>query len=240
MIHLYTDFGLNGPYVGQMKSLIGDAGLSCTDLMHDAPRFRPVHAGYLLAALHSHIPRGSIVIAVVDPGVGSDQRKPVIVECDQRIYVGPANELFNSLSQRYPNSQWHEITDLPDSVSNTFHGRDIFTPVAIRLQLGESISALAKPMPAPVPQDWSVELDEVIYVDDFKNIWTGLSRHPKGDGGKIVFKNKGIPFASTFSDMKPGELFWYVNSSSLIEIAANQGAASQLLKAQIGDRIEFE
>jgi S-adenosyl-L-methionine hydrolase (adenosine-forming) len=137
MIVLFTDFGAEGPYVGQMKAVLvqGAPGVPIVDLQHDAPAHDPRAAAYLLAALAPEFPAGSVFLAVVDPEVGG-ARRPLVVEADGRHFVGPDNGLFAILARRAGAPRCWTIDDKPARLSPTFHGRDLFAPVAARLAAG--------------------------------------------------------------------------------------------------------
>ena len=237
-LHLFTDFGFNGPYVGQMKSaILGVASqLGVIDLMHDAPRFDPRASAYLLGALIRYLPADAVVCAVVDPGVGS-ARRAVAVHADGRWFVGPDNGLLGLVTR------WSTRCDawrLPMSgaESATFHGRDLFAPAAARLAL------TGEPLPdwSPtelLPCDWPDDLLEVIYVDGYGNAMTGLRACSMGDGVLTVSGRK-LPAARTFSDVPSGSGLWYENSIGLVEIAINQGSAAQALDLQVGSAVQHQ
>src|ERR1700730_14578180 len=134
MIVLFTDFGLAGPYTGQVTAVLHQAapGVPINQLFADAPSMRPKPAAYLLAAYGAWFPAGTVLLCVVDPGVGG-ARRAVVVEADGRLYVGPDNGLFDIVSRRALNPRLSEITWRPPSLSASFHGRDLFAPVAARL-----------------------------------------------------------------------------------------------------------
>ena len=134
MIVLFTDFGLAGPYTGQMKAVLArDApGQPVIDLFADAPSRNPRAAAYLLAAYAAWFPAGTVFLAVVDPGVGGI-RAPLIVSADGCCYVGPDNGLFELVLRRAREAQVWEITWQPAALSASFHGRDLFAPVAAKL-----------------------------------------------------------------------------------------------------------
>jgi hypothetical protein len=237
MIALFTDFGWHGPYVGQMHAVLarGHSPPRVIDLMHDAPRFAPVAAGHLLAALVGDLPRGTILVGVVDPGVGT-QRAPVVVEADGRRYVGPANGLFDIVSARATGApRWWRITGLPERTSATFHGRDVFAPAAAALARGQGIGLPGEPMTPPAtPGD---DLAEVIYIDDFGNAMTGL-RAPSGDR-RLEVAGRSLPRGCTFADAAPGEALWLENSIGLAEVVVNQGSAATALDVAIGSPVAW-
>ncbi|MFQ5468633.1 MAG: S-adenosyl-l-methionine hydroxide adenosyltransferase family protein, partial [Kiloniellaceae bacterium] len=135
MIVLFTDFGPTGPYMGQVTgALMRDApGVEIVQLMCDAPAFDPRASAYLLAAYGPDFPEGSVFLAVVDPGVGGP-RAPLALQAGGRWYVGPDNGLLAMVARRAgPAARAWEITWRPARLSATFHGRDLFAPVAARL-----------------------------------------------------------------------------------------------------------
>jgi len=139
MIVLFTDFGLVGPYTGQMKAVLQrDApGVPVIDLFADAPSGNPKSAAYLLAAYSALFTERVAFLCVVDPGVGG-ARPPVAVEADGRFFVGPGNGLFEIVIRRARHAKVWEITWQPPRLSATFHGRDLFAPVAARIARGET------------------------------------------------------------------------------------------------------
>ena len=138
MIVLCTDFGPAGPYVGQVKAVLAREapGVPVIDLFADLPPFRPQLAAYLLAAYGETFVAGDVILAVVDPGVGS-ARAALALEADGRWYVGPDNGLFEIVLRRAGAAQCWTIDWRPPAMSATFHGRDLFAPVAARLARGE-------------------------------------------------------------------------------------------------------
>ncbi|HTZ37483.1 MAG TPA: SAM-dependent chlorinase/fluorinase, partial [Stellaceae bacterium] len=141
MIALFTDFGLAGPYTGQMLAVLHRLApeVPAISLFADAPAARPKPAAYLLAAYGAWFPDGTVLLCVVDPGVGS-ARRAVVVEADGRVYVGPDNGLFDIVMRRSPEARLSEIVWQPASLSTSFPGRDLFAPVAARLAAGEQVA----------------------------------------------------------------------------------------------------
>lgn len=228
MIFLFTDFGLHGPYVGQMHAVLArhvSAAPRVIDLMHDAPVFRPVAAGHLLAALSGDMPAASVCVGVVDPGVGT-ARRPVVVEADGRWFVGPDNGLFETIAARAGSAHWWYITREPDRASATFHGRDLFAPVAAALGRGEPVPGEA--IDAPHDTGAGDDLARVIYVDGYGNAMTGL-RAGDHEERALAVGGRTLPRGTTFADAAPGDLLWLVNSIGLVEIVANQASAADML-----------
>ena len=138
MIVLFTDFGLQGPYTGQMKAVLHQMapGIPAIDLFADAPAGNPKAAAYLLAAYAQWFAAGTTFLCVVDPGVGGP-RPPVMLEADGRWYVGPGNGLFELVERRATRARSFEIEWRPENLSASFHGRDLFAPVAAMIARGE-------------------------------------------------------------------------------------------------------
>lgn len=241
MILLYTDFGYEGPYVGQMKTVLRRMApdVPVVDIMHDAPAWNPRAAAYLLAALAQESDAGDVWICVVDPGVGSS-RLPVVLDCDGVSFVGPDNGLFEPIRRRIPDSRLTRIEWRPERLSATFHGRDLFAPVAAMIARGEPIpgSALSEDENRP-GADWPDDLAEVVYVDAYGNLMTGLGGSTLKDEQSLRIGTQTMGFARTFSDVPVGSLFWHRNSSGLVEIAANQARAADLLDVGPGAPVEI-
>ena len=221
MIVLFTDFGVVGPYVGQMKAaMFSIAPQSPTvELFSDAPSFDPVAAGYLLAAYASEFAAGTVFLCVVDPGVGSAARRPVVAEIDGCYFVGPDNGLFDVIAKRACFASKQEIIWHPARLSNTFHGRDLFAPVAARIasnSLPQEWLGPAEPFDLEAVDD---DIEQVIYIDGFGNVMTGMRAASLGQDRVIGAGGKRIAWATTFSDVEKGEAFWYENANGLVELA---------------------
>lgn len=241
MIALFTDFGVDGPYVGQMKMALHQAGIGAVpiiDLMHDAPAFEPRAAGVLLAALVERLPCGAVMLAVVDPGVGSE-RRGAIVRVDGRWLVGPDNGLFEPSARRADELAWWDIRWPEQGVSATFHGRDVFAPVAAMLARGESPPGDAVEPARRCRLQGATLLAEVIYVDGYGNAFTGLRADGLRGDGRLRVAGRVLPMARTFSDVATGEAFWYVNSIGLVEIAVNGGDAAAELGLRLGTTLAW-
>ena len=175
MIVLFTDFGLQGPYTGQMKAVLHQMapGISIIDLFADAPAGNPKASAYLLAAYAQWFAAGTTFLCVVDPGVGG-ARPPVILEADGRWYVGPGNGLFELIERRAEKARSWDIHLEPRRLSASFHGRDLFAPVAAMLARGDPCHPCAAGLAAARRADWPDDLAEIVYVDHFGNAMTGL------------------------------------------------------------------
>ncbi len=238
MIVLFTDFGLDGPYVGQMKAVLhGEApGVTLIDLMADAPAFDAKAAAYLLAAYAPTFPAGCVFLTVIDPGVGGS-RLPLVVEADGRWFVGPDNGLLAPTARRAETARAWQVTWRPDRLSASFHGRDLFAPVAARLARGEEPPGSPYPIAKMAGAGWPDDLHEIVYLDRFGNAVTGLRAAGLPKDAALVVAGHRLERARTFSAVAPGVAFWYENANGLAEIAVNQGRADQLLGLKPGDMV---
>lgn len=238
MLILFTDFGWNGPYVGQLKTVLHTAapGVPVVDLMHDAPAFNPMASGYLLAALATALPPGCVVLAVVDPGVGTS-RDAVAVEVDGRWFVGPDNGLFVPLCRQAVEAHWHRIRWRPGKLSASFHGRDLFAPIAACLATQCLAPGMIEPTRPGLMPDWPDDLAEVIYLDSYGNAFTGVRASTLTPTQSLVLNGRALTRAHTFAEVLPGQAFCYQNACGLVEIAVNQGSAAAQLSLSIGNPV---
>ena len=242
LIVLYTDFGCNGPYLGQVKAaLIREApAIPVVDLMADVPAFNPKAAAYLLAALVPEFPVETVFLCVIDPGVGTSARSPVILNIDRRWFVGPDNGLFDLVVRRGRNVRKRVVIWRPARLSSTFHGRDLFAPVAAALARGQMVASTVAESTGAAASDWPDDLGEIIYVDGFGNAMTGIRAStvdPRAT--RLVCAKTKIPYGATFGDVPVGEPLWYENSNGLVEIAVNQGSAAKQLGLAIGSVVHL-
>lgn len=251
MIVLFTDFGPGGPYVGQVRAVLArDApGVPVVDLVDDLPPCDPAPAAYLLAALAPAFPRGSVFLCVVDPGVGG-ARAPVALAAGGRWFVGPDNGLLALAARRSEAPRWFAIDWRPAVLSASFHGRDLFAPVAARLARGdaspgESVPGGAVPG-APLDSartvggDWPDDRPAVVYVDSYGNAMTGLRAARLPADAVLAAAGRRLRRARTFSDVPPGAAFWYENANGLAEIAVNRGAAARAFGLRVGTPVRAE
>lgn len=239
MIALFTDFGLHGPYTGQMKAVLHRTapGISVVDLFADAPAGNPKASAYLLAVYAAWFPAGTVFLCIVDPGVGGT-RPSLILEADSRWYVGPGNGLFELVQRRAVDTRSWDIDWKPEYLSASFHGRDLFAPVAGMLARGEPPPGRVRQDSSDRRADWPDDLCEIVYVDHFGNAMTGVRAAMLPPTGRLVVAGQVLERARTFSDLPPGAAFWYENSNGLAEIAVNRGRADRELGLAIGISIE--
>jgi hypothetical protein len=238
MIVMFSDFGREGPYVGQMQgAILGIAPqVPCLSLMHDAPAYNARASAYLLAAASRSFSDGTVFLAVVDPGVGTS-RRPVVLRAGGHTFVGPDNGLL-AIAARYADApEWFEIKWQPPRLSASFHGRDLFAPVAAMLAAGLPVAL--EPCQPSEGTEWPDDLPEVIYQDGYGNLMTGLRADGLSSDTVLMVRDQAVSAATTFAEVKEGELFWYQNSQGLVEIAANRGSAAGELWAEVGTPISF-
>jgi S-adenosylmethionine hydrolase len=240
MIVLFTDFGLQGPYTGQMKAVLHQMvpGTSIIDLFADAPVGDPKSSAYLLAVYAPWFPAGTVFLCVVDPGVGG-ARPPIILEADGRWYVGPGNGLFELVQRRAGETRSWYIDWKPEHLSASFHGRDLFAPVAAMLARGEPPPGRPCQDGAHRRTDWPDDLRAIVYVDHFGNAMTGVRAASLLPDARLAVADQVLERARTFSDLPPGKAFWYENSNGLAEIAVNLGRADCDLGLAIGNPVEI-
>jgi S-adenosylmethionine hydrolase len=257
MITLTTDFGIEDAYVGSMKGVILSINprVRLIDIAHQLPAHHIQRAAYLLREVCPRFPQGTIHVAVVDPGVGG-QRSPLLLKIEERYYVGPDNGIFGLLLEDFTLQGAWKLENreffLP-SVSQTFHGRDIFAPVAAHLAAGIPPASfgptLSDPKGCPFPphHEETEELrGQVVWVDRFGNCITNLtdkivSRWAQGASYVIEAASERIEHLSTSYESIPrGRVLALFNSMGFLEIACNQARADKKLDLVEGDPVILE
>lgn len=238
MIFLFTDFGAADIYVGQVKIALHRRApkVPVVDLLHDAPAFNVKAGAHLLAALVAQIPEGSVTLAVVDPGVGGP-REPAAVVADGRWFVGPDNGLLSVVAARAAKVEVFSIGWRPDDLSSSFHGRDLFAPVAGMIASSRRRAAKLKRKTQLAVSFGAKELAEVIYVDHYGNLVTGLRAAAVPKERAFVVSGRQILYAKVYSQVAAGDAFWYENSLGLLEIAASSASAREKLGLAPGSRL---
>lgn len=257
IITLITDFGNKDGYVGAMKGVMLDINpnLHIVDITHDISPQDIGEASFVLMTTFPFFPKGTIHLAVVDPGVGS-LRRPLATKASDHIFVGPDNGIFGFLCHRGKKPEIYEITEnrfFRHEISYTFHGRDLFAPVAAHLSLGLALNRVGKPIShieegtsfKPFVEEGFIQ-GEIIYVDRFGNLITNITKElvekvAKGRDVEIRAGEKVILGISQFySQEAPGEVLALFGSSSFMEISINMGNAAQKLKMGKGDKVIVE
>lgn len=241
MVILFTDFGISGPYLGQMKGVLyrHDPRLPVVDLFADAPR-DPRAAAYLLAAYARDFPPPAVFLCVVDPGVGGE-RAACALRVDGQWFVGPDNGLLNVVALRGRDVEWWDITWRPERLSATFHGRDLFAPVAAALAAGQMPPGRPCDAQARIDRAWPADDARVLYLDRYGNAITGIDAARLAEpGARLAVRGRLLPRARRYGDVAPGEAFWYENANGLVEIAVSQGSAGEALGLRFGDPVRWQ
>lgn len=240
MIVLFTDFGTRDAYVGQMHAVLARAapGIPVIDLLHNVPRHHARAGAYLLPAYVDEFAEDTVFVCVVDPGVGGP-RQPVIVRAFRRWFVGPDNGLFRILCRRDCAHEMSVIQWRPPTLSASFHGRDLFAPVAAQIARGQMPLTSPMTLSPDSGNAWPDDLEEIIYVDHFGNSVCGVRASQVADQTLLRLSGHRITRARTFSAVPRGQAFWYENANGLVEIAVNQGSAAAELQIVVGDKIAF-
>ena len=257
IITLLSDFGLRDAYVAEMKavmlSISPDACI--VDISHEIEKFNIRMGAFVLASAVPYFPKGTVHVAVVDPGVGT-KRRPIIIETKRSFYVGPDNGLLLPSAQKEEGSRVYHVKNseyMRPKISTTFHGRDIFAPAAAYLAKGYSPSQFG-----PEIQDYVIPqfakpymkrdelIGEVMYMDEFGNVVTNISSRDLeeqetsiGDLLHVRFGRRKLDmrFCSAYAEVSPRTPLVSVGSHEFLEISVNQGNASKKLNLKVGDSL---
>ena len=246
MIVLLTDFGLSDPYVGQMKGALISRAPDChiVDLTHEVPPFGLTQAGFFLQASYKFFGEGSIFLAVVDPGVGS-RRRIVGLEAEGHLFLAPDNGLLSLLLEHSTDVRaYHFNNPLQMCVSATFHGRDVFAPLAAQVFAGDSPESLGREIDpselvrlgwsAPVRNGAKIQA-HALHVDHFGNVITNfmISEWSNDLIGPMEISTgiARLPLrrVGAYCDLEHGEVGFIAGSQGFFEIAMNMGNAADLL-----------
>lgn len=248
VITLTTDFGLRDSYAAEMKgAILGIAGdVQLVDVTHDVAAHDVIEAALALEAAVPYFPAGTIHVAVVDPGVGTE-RRGLVVEARGHVFVGPDNGIFTPFlgGER----QAFELTApeyrLPH-VSRTFHGRDVFGPAAAHLARGVAPSAFGSPVSDPMMLGWPAPSDvagglvgEVVHVDRFGNLVTSIPAAAilPDEIFSVRVSGQWMAIVETYADLPRGQAGALVGSRSRLEVAVREGSAARLLGARRGTAV---
>ena len=257
IITLTTDFGLNDHFVGAMKGVLLETApdAQIVDISHAVQPFDILDGALTISQAYTYFPAGTVHMVVVDPGVGT-ARRPIILTGDRHLFVAPDNGVLSLVYDREERISVRHVTAehyFLQPRSNTFHGRDIFSPVAAYLakgvdpeRFGEEISDFVRfGVPRPKPVDERTLRGVVLKVDRFGNLITNItptdvpwlfgSSRP---AFKIAIgKGQVARMCSNYSEGGPGEAFGILGSMGFLEIATNRGSAQQLLSAVKGGEV---
>lgn len=245
LVTLLTDFGTSDSYVAEMKGALLSAAFGATlvDVTHAVPPGDVRAGAYLLGRVWHRFPAGTIHLAVVDPGVGTD-RAALALRAHGHYFVGPDNGLFTPVLR----DAAVEIVVLPtpDGAAPTFHGRDLFAPAAAALARGAELASLGTPL-GSIPQrlaytephyEGKSVVGEIVYVDRFGTLVTNLTAEWVPPYAVLEVEDLDIgPLRRTFGDVPTGGLLAYVGSGGAVEIAVRDGSAARRLGLGVGGRI---
>jgi S-adenosylmethionine hydrolase len=257
IITITTDFGVRDHFVGAMKGVILTINpeVNLLDVSHDVASFSVVDGAFTIAQAYPYFPADTVHLVIVDPGVGSE-RRPLLVQAGRHFFVGPDNGVFSFIYEREERVTVRHITAshyFLQPVSRTFHGRDIFSPIAAWLTKGIEASNFGDPI-----SDYqrianlnpTIESDQrargmVLKADKFGNLVTNFSvalfpQFVRPEAPLFSLEIKGQQLArlrKTFSEGAPDEVFAIVGSSGYLEIVCNGDAASRALNASSGDEV---
>lgn len=256
LITITTDFGTGDHYVSVMKAVI--LGLNpdarIIDISHEIPPQDVMAGAWVVRNSAMHFPADTIHLVVVDPGVGTD-RTPVALRIHNQLFVGPDNGIFSLISQDYDyeaisldnRSYWR------DQPSNTFHGRDIFAPVAAHLSLGVPFSRLGSPIQKLVTYRWAVPIADkdgiqgwIMHIDHFGNLISNISEamireHLDEKRSVRIYVGNTILHSidPAYGSVPDGEPVAYIGSTGKLEVAINKGNAREMLGVEKGAQISI-
>lgn len=255
IITLTTDFGLQDHYVSAMKAVILGIcpDIRFVDVSHQIPPQDVMAGAWVVRNAAMIYPAGTVHLVVVDPGVGTS-RHPVAIQIEDQFFVGPDNGIFSLIVDEFrykavrltEKKYWREIP------SNTFHGRDIFAPVAGHLAKGVPLDKLGEPLEELVTYRWAVPISDkdgilgwIIHIDRFgnliSNIPASLIDEAVGSSGIRIYVGNTIldELVSTFGAVSDGEPAAYIGSSGTLEIAINKGNAREMLGVEKGAQLSI-
>jgi S-adenosylmethionine hydrolase len=246
IVTLTTDFGLSDHFAGVMKGVILGIcpGAHIVDITHECRAYDIDEAAFTIAQAYRYFPPKTVHVVVVDPGVGT-ARRPILVEAAGQFFVGPDNGVFRFILSR----EKHKVRVITNEkyllhpVSSTFHGRDVFAPVAAHLakgvppsRVGKIIDDYLQPKPADPARG------TVLKIDRFGNVITSFlaSDFPRAPFVLLVGRRKVTRLAANYAQFGPGELFAIAGSSGYIEISAGQASAATLLSVSAGAAVKLK
>ncbi len=240
VISLLTDFGTADYYVGAVQGAILSVNpeVVIADITHEIPPQDVAAGAFTLFAAYKTFPAGTIHVAVVDPGVGST-RRAIIVSANEQFFVGPDNGLFTYIYDREASYRTVHVTAdrfFRTEVSSTFHGRDIFAPVAAVLSKGIALEEFGAEINDAVRLPSLETPLRIIHIDRFGNCVTNITR---ADEGLVINGRTISEFRQFYGDGDDESLFAIRGSAGFIEISVNGGSAAQVLGAKRGDQVSL-
>jgi S-adenosyl-L-methionine hydrolase (adenosine-forming) len=257
LISILTDFGTEDPFVGEMKAVIFSICPDATlvDITHHVERFNIQMGAFLLASSTPYFPAGTVHLAVVDPGVGGG-RRPIAIETSRSFYVGPDNGLLIPAAKSEGIQRVYHLTNaslMLDKVSSTFHGRDIFAPVAAHLacgtppkEVGDEVTDFVQLSYGEAQFTEHGATCKVIHIDHFGNVITSLSEEqleklkPSGTFTVTLRRKRfSAKLVKSFSAIEEKQFGLIIGSHGFLEIATRENSASKRLKTKTGDTISI-
>ena len=254
-VTLTSDFGLRDSYVAEMKAVILsiNPNTNIVDISHDIEKFDIKMAAYTLACATPYFPKGTIHVAVVDPGVGT-RRRAILVQTQNVFYVGPDNGILTLATGNQEIQHIFKITNtklMLTKTSHTFHGRDIFAPAAAHLtngtkpkEFGPEIKRISTRTFATISTKNNTLTGEVLHIDGFGNIITNIRQENLNSTaikGTVNIKTRNLKLrlklGKTYADAKKKEAIAVIGSHGFLEVSVNQGNAQTTFKAKRGDKI---
>jgi S-adenosylmethionine hydrolase len=255
IITLTTDFGLKDPYVAGIKAVVLDICPAATivDISHEIEKFNIRMGAYILASASPYFPKGTIHVAVVDPGVGT-KRKPILIQTKQAYFIGPDNGILSLAARNRDIEHIYEITNqnlMLAKISDTFHGRDLFAPTAAHLangtppaDFGPQTRKIVTPDFTRVIRKKNTLIGEVLYIDSFGNIITNIDKKKltsiktrKTVNIKLGNTRLTIKLCRSYTEERPQKPLAIIGSHNFLEIAINQGNASKTLEVNVGEKV---
>jgi S-adenosyl-L-methionine hydrolase (adenosine-forming) len=255
VITLTTDFGVSDHFVGTMKGVILSIRLQATivDICHGITPYGISEAAFVVAQTYRYFPAGTVHVVVVDPGVGT-ARRPILIEAAKQFFVAPDNGVLSMICSR----EKHKVRAITAEkyfrkpISQTFHGRDIFAPVAAHLAKGVAPASFGKPISdylrstfeKPVRTGKRIWTGNILKIDRFGNLITNFHIDEFPVVRERMFEMTVGPrrisyLASSYAECGFGELFLIVGSSGYLEVSANQGSAAQMIGCATGTQVDF-
>ena len=254
MITLTGDFGLKDPYVAEMKGVILTINPKATiiDITHEVEKFNIRMAAFMLAAAAPYFSQGTVHLAVVDPGVGT-KRRAILIQTKKSFFVGPDNGILILAAQNQGIKHVYQLTShsfMLAKISSTFHGRDIFAPVAAHLDKGLPPSEFGPEIKDPINPEFNIIkrtnssiIGRVMHIDGFGNIITNINETEMiqnySETVNVTLHNFSLKltFAKAYAQAKPNEPIALIGSHGFLEIALNQGSAAEKFRVKPGDKV---
>lgn len=260
IVALLTDFGARDFYAGAVRGAVLAACPDATvvDVTHEVPPHDVAEGAWTLLGALAAFPAGAVFVAVVDPEVGTGQRA-IAAEAGGYRLVGPDNGVLGLVLSEYRDARVHHVTSrglFRHEVSDTFHGRDVYAPVAGRLAAGADLAEVGPPISDPVLRELPVPRQEdgaweaeVVHVDRFGNLLSSFGRRDLdailagvgGDTTELVALVGGVvmPVVRTYAEVSAGEPCALVGSSGRLEVAVSRGSAAAVLGARLGESVRL-